>query len=132
MARMSPMPEHLSRPAAVALLRAELARLAGTEHSMCSVAAERGIFCRGFKRYADQELRARYDWIDERRPGLHREELERLADSWQLARQEFHHLPLSCDVQTKEHDTCWGWDDFTNEDLTRHIVELTRRNVIVG
>jgi len=27
-------------------------------------------------------------------------------------------------VQQVEHDSCNGWDDFTNDDLTRFLLEL--------
>jgi hypothetical protein len=94
----APLP--ISRDAAIALLRDILLRLAGPDTSICKVAADRGIFCRGFRRYDDAALREEYKWIDERRPGISREELETLGDRWQLARQEVHQLPTACDVQT--------------------------------
>lgn len=131
MARTSPKAESLSRSAAIALLREELVKIAGPDDSVCKAAAERGIFCRGFRRYDDAALRAAYQWIDERRPGMSRAELEDIGDRWQMARQEVTQLPLACDVQTKEHDTCHGWEDFTSEELSRFVLELTRRSVVV-
>jgi hypothetical protein len=32
---------------------------------------------------------------------------------------------------TSPHDTCGGWDDFTGEELSRFILELTHRTVVV-
>jgi hypothetical protein len=96
------------------------------------VAAERGILCQGFHRYSDGSLRRGYEWLDKRRPGMSRAELEDLANTWQLARQEVDQLPLACDVQQKEHDSCGGWDDFSNEDLSRFYHELTGRDLVVA
>jgi hypothetical protein len=132
MAAVAPKPESISRADAISLLRNALMRLAGSDTSICKVAAERGIFCRGFRRYDDAALREEYKWIDERRPGISREELEALGDRWQLARQEVHQLPTACDVQMHEHDTCGGWDDFTADELSRFILEITKRRVAVS
>ncbi len=43
-----------------------------------------------------------------------REDLEEVANRWQLARHEVNALPTACDVQQIEHDLCGGWDDFTS------------------
>lgn len=122
----------VSRAAAITMLRDALARIAGPDASICKAAAERGIFCRGFRRDDETALRARYQWIDERRPGISRDDLETLGDRWQLARQELHQLPTACDVQTEEHDTCGGWDDFSAEELARFIFEVTKKRVSVS
>ena len=58
------------------------------EHSMCLVAAEQDLFCRGFAQYAFPELEDRYWWIVKTRPELARKELEDLANRWQLAGPE--------------------------------------------
>jgi hypothetical protein len=107
-------------------------KLTDDESSICKVAAERGIFCQGFHRYSDGTLRRCYSWLDKRRPGLSREELEDLANRWQLARQEVDQLPLACDVQQKEHDSCGGWDDFSNEELSGFYHELTGRRLVIA
>lgn len=122
----------LSRADAIALLRAALVKIAGPDTSVCKAAADRGIFCRGFRRHDEPALRAQYKWIDERRPGMSRADLEELGDRWQLARQELHQLPTACDVQTEEHDTCGGWDDFSAEELAHFIFELTKKRVAVA
>jgi hypothetical protein len=120
-----------SRPEIIDMLRSELLQRAGGAVSACRVAAEQGIFCLGFARYTDAELRRRYEWIARRRPDLSREELEEIADRWQMARQEVEGLSCACDVQAKVHDTCCGWDDFSNDDLMRFYYEMTGREIMV-
>jgi len=113
-----------TRESLIGALRAELTRRANGEMSLCMLAAKNGIFCRGFHRYSDAELRRRYGWISRRYPDISRSDLEEIADSWQMARQEVNGLASACDVQQVEHDSCNGWDDFTNDDLTRFLLEL--------
>ncbi len=121
----SSQPDVVSRESLIERLRQELLRLTGDDQSICRMAAERGIFCHGFNRFTDAELRGRLRWIAERRPGATRAEMEDLGDRWQLARQEVKALPTSCDVQKREKDLCGGWDDFTDEDLLRFYNELS-------
>lgn len=123
-------PESISRPALIAALRNELTKRAG-EMSICKLAAQTGIFCKGFRRYSDAELKERYGWIAKRNPDASRQELESIADRWQLARQDVVGAQSSCDVQQLEHDTCGGWDDFADDDLARFLRELTGRHVVV-
>jgi hypothetical protein len=129
-----PQPESISRSKAIAVLRfhflKDLDQCDG-ETSMCKLAAERGIFCHGFAQYGDGEIRRVYDWIARRNPEASREELEEIANRWQIARQEFREMPLACDVQQREHDTCRGWDDFTNEQLAEFVKETTGKEYIV-
>ena len=128
MARTIPV---VPRNEAIARLRSELLELTDVENSICKVAAEKGIFCRGFRRYSDDELRRRYDWIADRRPDLTREELEVIANDWQLAQQEVFELPMACDVQQRVHDTCRGWNDFTNEQLAKFYGQLTGQEIAI-
>lgn len=107
------------------LLRGKLLELVSGENSICKAVAERGIFCRGFLRFGDAELRQHLAWIDRQLDDHSREELEDVADRWQLARQEVRQLPLACDVQQIEHDVCHGWDEFTNGELSRFLLELS-------
>ena len=127
----TPSVPKVSRTAAIGRLRKELLKLTDDDHSMCAVAAEKGVFCRGFRQYTDQELRSRYDWIVQRNPTATRDELEQLANLWQLARQVFDGVPIACDAQQREHDTCNGWDDFTNEELARHWKEILGQDVTI-
>lgn len=117
----------VTRSAAIALVRAKLLELVDDDRSVCRVAAERGIFCRGFCRYSDLELRRRYWWLAG--PAMSRTKIEDRANRWQLARQLYHDLPLACDVQQRDQDSCKGWDDFSNEELTQFYRELTRGNL---
>lgn len=122
----------VTRKEAIDLLRAELLKKVDDETCICQAAAEGKIFCHGFSRYGDRELRARYHWLVRKRPTATREQLEELANEWQLARQEVRHTALACDVQQAEHDSCRGWDDFSNEDLARFVQELMGKPVVVA
>ncbi len=114
--------EHDARASLITELRNELALRANGDMSICRLAAETGVFCRGFRRYSDEELRQRYDWIAKKTET--RGELEDVADRWQMARQEVDHVPTSCDVQQIEHDGCNGWDDFSDDELSRFLTAL--------
>lgn len=130
MSQTLPRPDAISRTAVIDLLREELLSRLDDETSICKLAAEKGIFCRGFRRWSESELRRRFGWIDRKRP-MSREELEDLANRWQLARQEVRGASIACDVQRIEHDMCGGWDDFSNEELSRFYFELTGKNIRV-
>jgi hypothetical protein len=56
----STTPAGWTREAAIAVLRERLLRMTDGEHSICRVAADRGIFCRGFRRWNDHEFHARW------------------------------------------------------------------------
>ena len=116
--------EHDTRASLITELRNELAHRANGDMSICRLAAETGVFCRGFRRYSDEELRQRYDWIAKKNPAQTRSELEDVADRWQMARQEVDRVPTACDVQQIEHDGCNGWDDFSDEELSRFLTTL--------
>lgn len=132
MSRIAAAIESVSRKELVERLRIVLRQFADEETSICKAAAERGIFCHGFSRYTEAELQDRYDWIMRKRPGMSRGELEQIANYWQLAQQQVHAIGFACDVQTRLHDTCGGWDDFTNGDLAGFYAELTGRRVEVN
>jgi hypothetical protein len=102
-----------------------------SDTSACKLAGEKGIFCRGYARFGDGEMRQKYNWITRRHPDMTREELDKIANLWQLARQEVSNLPIACDVQQQEHDMCRGWDDFTNEQLSGFYLELTGQSIVV-
>lgn len=123
-------PELMSRPALIGALRQELMRRAG-EMSICKLAAQTGIYCKGFRRYSDTELKERYGWIAKKNPDAPREKIEEIADRWQLARQEVVGTLTSCDTQQFAHDVCGGWEDFSDGELSRFLLELTGRNVVV-
>ncbi len=131
--KIEPQPQSITRAKAIAILRHKFLKELEQhdETSMCQLAAERGIFCHGFARYGDGELRRAYDWIAKKNPSATREEVEDLANRWQIARQEVREMPLACDVQQREHDTCRGWDDFTNEQLAAFVGEVTGNEYVV-
>ena len=131
MAQPQTKPEFISRSGLIAALRDELGRRAG-DMSICKLAAQTGIFCKGFRRYSDAELKERYGWISKKNPDMPRAELEAIADRWQLARQDVIDAPTSCDVQQVEHDACGGWDDFGDDQLAGFLRELTGRSVVVS
>ena len=123
--------ETIAREEAINILRSEFLKLVDEENSICKVAAEKGIFCKGFQRFSDFELRKRYRWIARKDRRYTREEIEDLANRWQLARQDVDELPLACDVQQAEHDSCRGWDDFSDDELAKFVGQLTGRVVAV-
>lgn len=122
----------LSRDEAIALIRTRLMRMTDEDHSMCRVAAEQGIFCSGFARLSDEQLRQRYSWLLRNHPDLNRQQLEDSANRWELARQVVNCTPLSCDAQHIEKDTCQGWDGFDDAALARFYMELTGEEVVVA
>lgn len=128
---MQPLSDVISRQSLITALRQELSNRAD-DRSMCSVAAEKGIFCGGFKRFTDRELKQRMPWLARKHPFGTRAEIERLADAWQLGRQEMGAVATACDVQQKEHDLCNGWDDFSDDDLATFYTEFTGRMVRVS
>jgi hypothetical protein len=128
---MDPTYECLSRPRAIALLRDRLSSLTDDEHCACAVAAKANVFCAGFRELSDAELRRRFSWIAKSRPGITREELEDLISVYHLGRQQVAGLTLCCDVETREHCGCDGWNRFDNLALEGAILELTGRRVLV-
>ena len=122
-----------TRSEVIRVLRRKCLALVDEEHSLCDVAARLHILCGGWSQWKFHELKDRYDWIVKRRPGVTREELEDLANRWQLARQFVSDSELSCDNQLHEHHhrTCMGWDEFSNEDLAAFYAELTGSSVQV-
>ena len=123
--------ETLNRNEIISRLRRDLMQGTDEENSVCKIAAERGVFCKGFNRYTDEELRKRCDWIVAKNPVMTREDLERIANDWQLAQQEVHELPMACDVQQKVYDTCRGWNDFTDEQLAKFYFQLTGDEIAI-
>lgn len=130
MSRVELFSNAMSRQSLIDALRRELSKRADGQ-SLCSLAAQHGIFCGGFKRFSDEELRERFAWLVRKRPQATRNDLEALGDAWQLARQEVDGLATSCDVQAREHDLCNGWDDFSDSELAAFYRQLTGVTVMV-
>lgn len=125
--------KNLTRKQAIADLRDALVETTGDEHSVCHVAQEKGLFCGGFAQWKLHELKARYPQITRSRRRVTREQMEDLADRWQMARQFATDEPLACDVQMHEGEqrTCKGWDEFDNEQLAGFYLELCEEEVRV-
>jgi hypothetical protein len=119
----------ISRPEAIAMLRGKLTSLTDADHCMCSAAARAGIFCRGFARLSDEEFRQRFHWIVSKRPGASRPELEEVVNLYHLGRQEATGTPLCCDLETREHASCDGWNTFDNTTLETFCWEILHRRV---
>jgi hypothetical protein len=123
--------ETWTREEAIARLRAAFRKLTDDEHSMCQVAAERGIFCHGFRRWTDAEFDRRFRHVIGRSTHLSRMQMEEFANLWQLAEQVRQRVGLACDVRTSAGKTCRGWDEFSNADLSRSCSDILGRSVVV-
>lgn len=121
-----------TRAEAIARLRRELLGLCGDGLSMCRVAAARGIFCRGFRRWPAREFHDRWKNTLGVSTHLNREQMEVLADLWQLTEQLRTGQALICDAQTSRPGACRGWDEFSDEDLAGFCRQLLGRDVSVG
>ncbi len=124
--------EHLSRPKAIERLRERLKTFTDDDHCVCAAVGRLGIFCRGFRRLSPEEFRRRFDWIARKRPGASRETLEELASLYHLARQEVTGAATCCDLETREHSGCDGWNAFDNRALEQFCLALTGRPVRIG
>jgi hypothetical protein len=112
------------RKECIDVLRGRLTRIVGTEASLCRVAAERGIFCRGFRRWHIAEFDRRWRGAIGRSTHLSRAQMERFADLWQLTEQVSRGISLACDAAGAIGSPCRGWDEFSDEDLARFCREL--------
>jgi len=98
---------------------------------MCQVAADRGIFCHGFRRWDAREFDRRWKNAIGRSSHLTRPQMEEYANLWQLAEQLRRGVSLACDTRTRGPGPCRGWDEFSNADLSRFCADLLGRNVVV-
>jgi hypothetical protein len=128
----APATEHLSRPQAIERIRGALLARAGEQECACGVAARASIFCHGFRDLTDAQFRKKFDWIAAKRPRATRAELERLVSLYHLGRQDVRGAAVCCDVETREHCACDGWNRFDNEALEKVCLELTGRSVQIG
>ena len=119
------------RGEAIASLRKALLALADGEHSICQVAAERGIFCRGFRRWNASEFDRRWRFAIGRSTHLSRAQMEEFANVWQLSEQLRQHVPLACDAGANGPGGCRGWAEFSNADLSRFCADVLGLSVQV-
>lgn len=124
--------ERISRPQAIERLRERLKALQDDEHCVCAAVGRLGIFCRGFRRLDDKQLREHFAWIARKRPGASREALEELASLYHLGRQEVTGAAICCDVETREHSGCDGWNAFDNRRLEEFYLALAGHPVRIG
>lgn len=125
------LPERLSRPEAIARIRATLAALTDDEHCTCAVAARYGVLCGGFAQLPDEDFKSRFAWIANKRRTASREELEKCVSAYHLGRQEIGHAAICCDVETREHCVCDGWNQFDNAALEKFCLEITGSRVSI-
>lgn len=116
--------EHLSRPELIARLRQRLKTFTDEDHCLCAAVGRLGIFCGGFKALSDAQFRTRFDWLARRHPGEPRQALEELASLYHEGRMEATGAQICCDLETKEHVGCDGWNGFDNETLEQFHLAL--------
>ena len=116
--------EHVSRPEAIARLREKLRTFSDVDHCLCSAVGRLGIFCKGFTGSIDAEIRTRFAWIARTHPGAPREKLEELASLYHAGRQEATGAEICCDIETREHGGCDGWNQFDNARLEEFHLAL--------
>ena len=127
-----PQVDRLTRPQAIDEIRRIVNALPQDDECACAIAGRYGIFCKGFARYSDEELKKRFAWIARPRPGVSRAELERLASAYHRGRQEVTGAEICCDVETREHCGCDGWNTFDNTALEDFYASLTGRSCRIG
>jgi hypothetical protein len=125
-------PEHLSRPEAIARLRERLKMFVKNEECVCEAVGGLGIFCRGFRALTDEEFRARFEFIAKQRPRATREELEELAGQYHKGRMEVTGAEICCDLETREHVGCDGWNSFENSRLEQIYLALIGSPARIG
>ena len=121
----SPQRRIVTRPEAIARIRGRLKSYSDGGHCACAAAAHLGTLCGGFRKFSDEQLRSRFDWIARSRPDASREELERLIGLYHVSRCEVTGADVCCDVETREHCGCDGWNMFENAALEKAYEELT-------
>jgi hypothetical protein len=121
-----------TRSEAIDRLRQALMPMCGADRSMCEVAAQKGIFCRGFRRWHDAEFHRRWKPALGTSTHLNRAQMEQLADLWQLAEQLRCSVAFACDVSAGRAGACRGSDEFSNDSLARFCADLLGVSVVVS
>jgi hypothetical protein len=124
-------PQTWTRDEAISRLREGLLKLSDGERSLCTVAAELGVFCRGFRRWTDDAFLRGWTRALGRSTHLSRPQMERLADLWLLSEQLRLRVPCACDLAAAGGGVCRGWNGFSNADLERCCDEILGKNVAV-
>jgi hypothetical protein len=123
--------ETWTRREAIDRLRAFMQPMCGNDRSMCEVAAQERIFCRGFQRWHDAEFHRRWKGALGVTTHLSRAQMERLADLWQLSEQIRSGVAFACDASTEHPGACRGWNEFSNDALARFCADLLGVRVAV-
>lgn len=124
----NPLEDEASRQALIDRLRSALIPMIDEDRSICQVAAERGIFCRGFRRWHIAEFDRRWRPAIGRSTHLTRDQMEKYANLWQLTEQVCQRVTLACDLTPGPTTPCRGWEEFSDEDLARFSRDLPDRN----
>jgi hypothetical protein len=119
------------RSEAITRLREKLAGSLDGDRSMCAIAAENGIFCRGFDRWNDHEFDRR--WRDHigRSSHLTRRQMERYADLFAEAERVRCGASIACDAFAARPGPCRGWNEFSNSELAQFCSDLLGDDLIV-
>lgn len=120
-----------TRVQAISRLRDHLLGMTDEESSLCRVAAERGVFCRGFRRWNVPEFDRRWRDFIGRSTHLSRPQMEEYANVWQLAEQVACGVALACDAAAVSRGPCRGWNEFSNGVLSQFCADLLGENVDV-
>ena len=127
-----PATDALSRPRAIDRIRQILNALEDDERCACAIASRYGIFCKGFDNLSDEQFRQRFYWIARKRPKATCQELEQLVSLYYFGRRQVTGATVCCDVETREHCACDGWNSFDNKALEELCLQLTQRQIRIG
>jgi hypothetical protein len=106
-----------SRQDSIERLRGVLIPMTDGDRSLCQVAADRGIFCRGFRRWPAAEFDRQWRSAIGRSTYLSRAQMERFANLWQLTEQLSQRVSLACDGKKGPLSPCRGWEEFSDQEL---------------
>lgn len=121
----------ITRSQAIANLRRELLKLVDEDHSLCLVAARRGLFCGGLERFSTAELVRRLPWSLPEGSEPTRSEVERQANHWLSGLQDLRVRRLPCDAVEGCARLCAGWEEFYEGELAHFHRELCGEEVRV-
>jgi hypothetical protein len=119
------------RSEAISRLREGLSGLIDGERSLCAVAAENGIFCRGFQRWNDWEFDRRSRCHIGRSTHLSRAQMERYAELHVQSVQIRSGQKFACDALALSPGLCRGWNEFSNAELARFCNDILGEDVDV-
>jgi hypothetical protein len=96
-----------------------------SDETTCQTAARLGIYCRGYDKWSDDQLREVYPWLAKKLPAeAPRQALLNLIVAWDGARMLVHKTDVTCDAHAIDQDACLGFDRFSNQALKRMFPQL--------